>query len=81
VEANGVALRRSDSRRAPGWWLETGANGADAGEELGRLVVAAGVADASASLTVMVQESVVASQPSRGNRKAVPRSLVVQPTV
>ena len=55
VVANGEALQRSGAKRAPGWWIETGNNGADAGEGLARLVVAVGMVDAAASLSVVVR--------------------------
>jgi hypothetical protein len=55
VEANGKALQRSSAARAPGWWIETGSNGADAGEGLARLVVAVGMVDAAVPLNVTVR--------------------------
>ena len=55
VEANGKTLQRSSAGRAPGWWIETGSNGADAGEGLARLVVAVGMVDAAAPLSVAVR--------------------------
>lgn len=54
VEVNGVALKHSVEKAPPGWWLDYGPNGVDAGHELGRLVVAAGPRAASALHSVTV---------------------------